>query len=69
MSYKSLTETLTLYRSGTLTLGQASNREGISSAKLVSELKSRGIPVREEAQTETTIREKSRAETIERTRR
>lgn len=52
MSFNSLTATLTLYRSGTLTLEQAAKRSGISTTKLVSELDSRCIPVREESRTD-----------------
>ena len=56
MSFNSLTTTLTLYRSGTLTLEQAVQRSGISPTKLKSELRTRGIPVREDSQTESTER-------------
>lgn len=47
MSFWSLTEALTLYRSGTLSLDQAAERAGIPPTKLRRELSSRGIRVRE----------------------
>ncbi|WP_136716710.1 DUF7317 family protein [Halorientalis salina] len=59
MSLRSLTATLTLYRSGTLTLEEAARRSGVSSTKLVSELRSRGIPVREELQADTVERSRT----------
>ncbi len=39
---------LTLYRTGTVTLEQAANCGGTTSANLATALRSRGIPVREE---------------------
>jgi len=39
---------LTLYRTGTVTLEQAANCGGTTSAKLAMALRSRGIPIREE---------------------
>lgn len=47
MSFRSLTTALTLYRSGTLTLEQAAAQGGVTTAKLATELRSRGIAVRE----------------------
>jgi len=47
MSFQSLTTALTLYRSGTLDIDQAARQGGVSTAKLATELRSRGIPVRE----------------------
>jgi predicted HTH domain antitoxin len=47
MSFRSLTTALTLYRSGTLTLEQAAAQGGVTRAKLATELRSRGIAVRE----------------------
>mgnify|MGYP000100224506 FL=1 len=47
MSHQSLTAALTLYRSGTFDLDQAANQGGVTTAKLATELRSRGIPVRE----------------------
>jgi predicted HTH domain antitoxin len=47
MSYQTLTAALTLYRSGTLSLEQAANHSGVPTAKVASELRSRGISVRE----------------------
>jgi predicted HTH domain antitoxin len=45
---------VTLYRTGTVTLEQAANCGGTTSASLAASLRSRGIPVREEpAPTET----------------
>lgn len=49
MSFRSLTETLTLYRSGMLTLEQTAKRGNCSAAKIAIELHSRGITVREES--------------------
>jgi len=51
MSYRSLTTALTLYRGRTLSLEQAADYSGVSTAKLETALRSRGIPVREEDQT------------------
>ena len=48
MSFRSLTAALALYRSGTLTLEQAAERGGVSTTKMKSALRSRGIAVREE---------------------
>ena len=48
MSFRSLTAALALYRSGTLTLKQAADRGGVSTTKMESALRSRGIAVREE---------------------
>ena len=48
MSFKSLTAAVALYRGGTLTLEQAAERGGVSTTKMESALRSRGIPVREE---------------------
>ncbi|MFC7133212.1 MULTISPECIES: DUF7317 family protein [Salinibaculum] len=53
MSFRSLTSTLTLYRSGTLTLDEAAERSGVSPTKLASELRTRGIPVRETGRTDS----------------
>jgi len=47
MSLQSLTTALTLYRSGTFDLDQAARQGGVSTSKLATELRSRGIPVRE----------------------
>ena len=47
MSSRTLTAALTLYRSGTLTLEGAAKHGGVSTAKVVSALRSRGISVRE----------------------
>ncbi len=47
MSFRSLTIALELYRSGTLTLGEAANRGGVSPEKLVAELRARGIQIEE----------------------
>lgn len=49
MSGNSMTEALTLYRSGTLTLKQAAKRAGVSTSKLASELRARGLTVHEAA--------------------
>ncbi|WP_254839525.1 DUF7317 family protein [Natronomonas marina] len=48
MSFRSLTAAMTLYRSGTLDLERAAARGGVSTAKMKTALRSRGIPVREE---------------------
>jgi len=48
MSYTTLTTALTLYRGGTLGLEQAATYGGVGAGKLASELRSRGIEVREE---------------------
>ncbi|MDS0259384.1 hypothetical protein NDI56_08270 [Haloarcula sp. S1CR25-12] len=48
MSYRSLTTALTLYRGGTLGLEQAATYGNVQTGKLASELRSRGIAVREE---------------------
>lgn len=48
MSFRSLTEALTLYRSETLTLDQAARRAGVPEAKLRTALRARGIPIRDE---------------------
>jgi len=53
MSHQSLTAALTLYRSGTFDLDQAADQGGVSPAKLATELRSRGIPVREGDHAET----------------
>lgn len=50
MSRKSFTAALTLYRSETLTLKQAAQYSGVSTAALESALRSRGIAVREDPQ-------------------
>jgi len=47
MSFRALTEALTLYQSGTLSLDQAVNRAGVPPETLRAELRSRGIRVRE----------------------
>ncbi|MCQ4333508.1 hypothetical protein KM295_08450 [Natronomonas sp. F2-12] len=47
MSSRTLTAALTLYRSGTLTLEGAAKHGDVSTAKVVSALRSRGIAVRE----------------------
>jgi predicted HTH domain antitoxin len=56
MSYRSLTATLTLYRGGTLSLEEAAKQSGVSPVELTAELRSRGIPVREEARADVTDR-------------
>ena len=48
MSFRSLTAAVALYRSGALTLEQAAERGGVSTTKMKSALRSRGIAVREE---------------------
>lgn len=48
MSHRSLTTALTLYHSGAFTLEQAATHSSLSMAKLSSELRSRGLSVREE---------------------
>ena len=48
MSFRSLTAAVALYRSGALTLEQAAERGGVSTTKMESALRSRGIAVREE---------------------
>jgi len=48
MSYTSLTTALTLYSGGTLGLEQAATYGGVQPGKLATELRSRGIEVREE---------------------
>jgi len=48
MTYTALTTALTLYRGRTLGLEQAAAYGGVSTGKLASELRARGIPVREE---------------------
>ena len=50
MSLKSFTTALTLYRSETFTLEQAAEYGGVSTRALESALRSRGIPVREAAE-------------------
>jgi len=45
MSLRALTEALTLYRSGTLTLEQTAKRAGVPPKKLKSEIRSRGLEV------------------------
>jgi predicted HTH domain antitoxin len=47
MAFRSLTTVLTLYRGGTLTLEQAAEESGLSTARVESELRTRGIPIRE----------------------
>ncbi|MFB6233088.1 MAG: hypothetical protein ABEH61_02400 [Haloarculaceae archaeon] len=47
MSFRSLTVALELYRSGTLALGDAADRGGVSPAKLTAELRARGIQIEE----------------------
>jgi predicted HTH domain antitoxin len=47
MSSRTLTAALALYRSGTLTLEGAAKHGDVSTTKIVSALRSRGIPVRE----------------------
>ena len=56
MSYRSLTATLTLYRGGTLSLEEAAKQSGVPPVKLAAELRSRGIPVREDPQADVTER-------------
>ncbi|MFQ3285904.1 MAG: putative HTH domain antitoxin [Natronomonas sp.] len=56
MSYRSLTATLTLYRGGTLTLEEAAKQSGVPPVKLAAELRSRGIPVREDPRADVTER-------------
>ncbi len=56
MSYRSLTATLTLYRGGTLTLEEAARQSDVPPVELAAELRSRGIPVREEARADVTER-------------
>jgi predicted HTH domain antitoxin len=56
MSYRSLTATLTLYRGGTLSLEEAAKQSGVSPVELTAKLRSRGIPVREEARADVTDR-------------
>lgn len=56
MSYRSLTATLTLYRGGTLTLEEAAKQSGVPPVKLAAELRSRGIPVREDPRADVTKR-------------
>ena len=51
MTYTSLTTALTLYRGRTLGLEQAATYGGVPPQKFASELRSRGIPVREEEPT------------------
>jgi len=48
MTHRSLTTALTLYRGRTLSLEQAATYSGVPAGKLVTELRSRGIQVREE---------------------
>lgn len=48
MTYTSLTTALTLYRGRTLSLEQAAAYGGVPTGKFASELRSRGIRVREE---------------------
>jgi len=48
MTFTSLTTALALYRSRTLSLEQAANYGGVQTSKLASELRSRGIRVRDE---------------------
>ena len=48
MTYTSLTTALTLYRGETLGLEQAANYGGVPTEKMASELRSRGIQIREE---------------------
>ena len=50
MSFRSLMTAMTLYRSRTITLEQAADRSNVSLAKMESELRSRGIQVRDESQ-------------------
>lgn len=47
MSHKSLTVALALYRSGTFDLERAADHGGVPASKIASELRSRGITVRE----------------------
>lgn len=48
MTFTSLTTALALYRNRTLSLEQAANYGGVPASKIASELRSRGIQVREE---------------------
>jgi len=48
MSINALNTALKLYQDGTVTLDQASSQSEFSPAKLVAELQSRGIRLREE---------------------
>lgn len=47
MSHESLIVALALYRSGTFDLERAADHGGVPASKIVSELRSRGITVRE----------------------
>lgn len=48
MTYTSLTTALTLYRGRILGLEQAATYGGVAPQKFASELRARGIPVRED---------------------
>lgn len=56
MAFRSLRTVLTLYRGGTLTLEQAAEESGLSTTRVESELRTRGIPVREAAETDSVER-------------
>lgn len=59
MSHRSITASVILYSSGELTLGQAAERSDISPGEMRRELRSRGITVREEPQTDEPLQETS----------
>lgn len=61
MTSRSLTATLTLYRSGTLTLDQAAARSGVPVPELRAQLRSHGIAVREEGESTADPSERARA--------
>ena len=54
MTYGSLHESVELYRSDDLSLQRAAARGGVSTRRLVSELRTRGVELREQDQTGVT---------------
>lgn len=48
MPLQSLTTALTLYRGTSLTLDQAATHAGITAEELAAQLRSQGVPVRED---------------------
>jgi predicted HTH domain antitoxin len=57
MSRGSLTASVILYSKGELTLTQAAERSGVPPEAMKRELRSRGIPVREDSEAEESIKE------------
>jgi predicted HTH domain antitoxin len=59
MSHSTITGSVILYSSGELTLKQAAKRSDISPEEMKRELRSRGITIREESQTDKHIQKTS----------